>query len=80
MTSTEPSLFDDEWLDCKEAARVLRVSVSTLERWRMNGGGWSPPYVKAGPGKRSKVLYRRGDLEAWLKQFSKTSTSDKGIR
>jgi hypothetical protein len=57
-----------------EAAARLRLSPRTLERFRVSGDG--PRYVKAGPGKRARVLYRQSDLDAWLKQFSFASTSE----
>lgn len=57
-----------------EAAHVLRLSPRTLERFRVEGTG--PRYVKAGPGKRARVLYRKEDLEAWLDGFRFTSTSE----
>jgi hypothetical protein len=56
-----------------EAADYLRLSPRTLEDMRVTGNG--PRYFKLGPGKRSKVVYRREDLENWLKSFVYTSTS-----
>ena len=40
----------------------------------MSGEG--PRFLKAGPGKRAKVLYRDADLKAWLEQFAYSSTSE----
>lgn len=60
-------------LTTSEAAQIVRLSPRTLERLRVSGEG--PRYVKAGPGKRAKVLYRECDLAAWLEQFSFASTS-----
>ena len=57
-----------------EAAHYLRLSPRTLEGMRVDGIG--PRYFKAGPGKRAKVLYRRMDLEGWLDQFGRHSTSE----
>lgn len=57
-----------------EAAAVLRLSKRTLERMRVDGTG--PKYLKAGPGKRSRVLYRQSDLMAWLEGRSYSSTSE----
>lgn len=45
-----------EFLTTVEAAKLLRIAKSTLERMRVQGGG--PRFIKAGPGKRSRVLYR----------------------
>lgn len=57
-----------------EAAQMLRISQRTLERMRVQGTG--PRYLKAGPGKRSRVLYRHADIIAWLEQQSFGSTSE----
>lgn len=57
-----------------EAADYLRLSPRTLEDMRVTGNG--PRYFKLGPGKRSKVVYRREELEAWLAQFGYGSTSE----
>jgi hypothetical protein len=61
-------------LTTAEAAHLLRLSDRTLERFRVEGTG--PRYVKAGPGKRARVLYRKEDLEAWLDGFRFKSTSE----
>ena len=61
-------------LTTAEAAHVLRLSPRTLERFRVEGTG--PSYLKAGPGKRARVLYRLEDLQAWLNQSRFSSTSD----
>lgn len=57
-------LQNGELLTTIEAATYLRVSARTLEGMRCSGSG--PRYVKLGPGKRARVLYRRRDLEQWL--------------
>lgn len=44
----------------KEAADYLRVAPHTLDNWRYESSG--PPYLKLG----RKVLYRQGDLDAFL--------------
>lgn len=69
---TEPGLFDDELLTCAEAAKALRLSIPTLERMRTTGAG--PSFIRLGNGKRSRIAYRRGDLEAWLNANTFTST------
>jgi hypothetical protein len=53
-----------------EAAYYLRLSVSTLNKLRCEGGG--PPYCKAG----RTIIYDQPDLDAWLKAGKHTSTSD----
>jgi predicted DNA-binding transcriptional regulator AlpA len=54
----------DTLLTCKEAAHKLRLAVPTLERMRAQGLG--PPYIKLGPGKKARVVYRLKDLQDWL--------------
>ena len=66
------------FLTTNEAAHFLRLSGRTLERFRVEGTG--PRYTKAGPGVRARVLYRRSDLEDWLKSFEYESTSQYGAR
>ncbi len=73
MTTGVPSF---ECLTTLEAARILRVAKSTLERMRVNGTG--PRYLKVGPGKRSRVLYRATEITAWLESQSYGSTSEYG--
>jgi Helix-turn-helix domain len=52
---------DDElMLDVQAAARFTGIALATLAKMRCMGGG--PPFVKAG----RRVLYRRGDVIAWL--------------
>lgn len=59
-----------------EVAGMLRISRRTLERMRVDGTG--PRYLKVGPGKRSRVLYRQTDVVEWLGRFSYGSTSEYG--
>lgn len=46
-----------------QAAPMLGVQQSTLDLWRKQHKG--PRYLRLG-GKRSRVLYKVSDLEAWL--------------
>ena len=55
---------------------MLRLSRRTLERMRVEGTG--PRYLKAGPGKRSRVLYREADVLSWLERYQFGSTSEYG--
>ena len=57
-----------------QLAGFLNISIRTLERWRVEGVG--PAYVKAG----RRVLYRREDVESWLAEGTRHSTSDDGGR
>ena len=73
------ALPNDIWLTTEEAAVVLRMSVTTLERLRKSDSTTKgPPYSQAGgkvdekgkvvraAGTNQKILYRKGDLLAWL--------------
>ena len=62
-------------LRAPDAAAYLGLSVSTLAKMRLRGDG--PVYSKAG---LRIVLYDRSDLEAWLQQRRRASTSDPGGR
>lgn len=64
------------FMTSKETAALLRVSSRTLERMRVEGNG--PRYLKVGPGKRARVLYRQADIETWLAKYSFGSTSEYG--
>ena len=59
-------------LDTSQAAEFLGVSVSTLNKLRVSGGG--PPYLKLG----RRVVYDPADLEAWSASRRRTSTSQAG--
>lgn len=55
-----------------EAASYAKLSVPTMDRLRVTGGG--PAYVKIG----SAVRYRKTDLDAWLASRVVRSTSEAG--
>ena len=57
-----------------DAAAYLHVSPRTLEKWRMQGGG--PRYRKL----VHRVVYTQQDLDAWVAEQTRTSTSDPGPR
>jgi predicted DNA-binding transcriptional regulator AlpA len=59
-------------LDQHEAAKFLRLTVRTLERYRVDGTG--PSFCRLG---RRLVRYRQGDLDQWVERARRTSTSDK---
>nr|WP_255396406.1 helix-turn-helix domain-containing protein [Mycobacterium sp. E735] len=54
---------DGEFLTVADVAAMTRLSVGTLRYWRHSGSG-GPPSVKLG----RRVLYRRADVEIWLKE------------
>jgi predicted DNA-binding transcriptional regulator AlpA len=66
----------DQLLTTAEAAALLRLSRRTLEDFRVAGTG--PRYFKLGPHRRSRVVYRKVDLETWFSRFGFSSTSEYG--
>ena len=66
VTDTKPRLSSDE------AAAFIGVATQTLAKMRWTGE--SPPYAKIG----RKVVYSRDELESWLKERRRRSTSDSG--
>ncbi len=69
--STAPSL--PRYLRTGEAARLLSLSVRTMEKHRCYGTG--PRYSKLG----GRVVYRFDDLQVWVDRGVKASTSDPGV-
>jgi hypothetical protein len=69
---------DEIYLNTEDASHMLSLSPRTLERLRVSGGG--PQFFKAGPGKRSRVLYAKSDLIKWLeaRRFDNTSEYSNG--
>jgi len=59
-------------LDTLRTAEKLGISPRSLEKWRLTGGG--PPFLKLG----RRVLYDPQDLEEWLEESRRFSTSDTG--
>ena len=62
--------FPPRYLRTPEAARFLGLSPRTMEKHRTYGTG--PRYSKLG----GRVVYRVDDLQAWVTQGAKASTSD----
>jgi hypothetical protein len=71
-----PSHSPSHYLTTAQAAEILCLSARTLERMRIDGSG--PPFLKAGGGKRSRVLYMLADIDAWLAGHRFGSTSEYG--
>jgi len=63
---------DTELLTTSETATFLRLKPQTLRMWRYRGGG--PRYLKIG----NRVIYRRKDVNRWLAERVRQSTSDPG--
>lgn len=57
-------------VNTKAAATYLGVSTSSLEKYRVFGGG--PKYCKIG----NRVVYRPEDLDEWLRENLRRSTSE----
>ena len=57
----------------KEAAKILGFSERTLQKWRSVGGG--PRFVQVSA---RAVRYRQVDLDSWIEERIRTSTSDPG--
>jgi hypothetical protein len=72
MASEFPKL-----LNTREAGPRVGLSPRALEGMRVRGGG--PLYVKLGSGPRARVMYREGDLLAWIEGGARRSTSDPGV-
>lgn len=63
-TGAVDTLNRDEWLTPQEAARIAKLSVSTLSDKRWKGTG--PRYTKLSPGRGGRIRYKRRDVLAWL--------------
>jgi hypothetical protein len=61
-----------DYLSTKETAHLFGLSASNLTKLRVYGGG--PLFYKLG----RRVLYRRQDIEAWISDHVRQSTSDSG--
>lgn len=60
----------DALLRQEEAARILNVTPRALEAWRYRGGG--PHYLRISG---RCIRYRLADLQAWLSERERASTS-----
>lgn len=74
VTNQDTPISDEMYLTTDDAAQMLSLSPRTMERLRVSGGG--PKFFKAGPGKRSRVLYGKSDLIKWLEARCFDSTSE----
>ena len=68
LTTTLP-----RYLRTPEAARIVGLSIRTLEKHRIYGTG--PRYLKLG----GRVVYKLEDLQTWVESGAKASTSDPGV-
>lgn len=59
-------------LTTEAAATYVGLSSASLEKYRVTGNG--PPFLKLG----RRVVYDRRDLDDWLENHRRRSTSDPG--
>ncbi|MCP4933201.1 MAG: helix-turn-helix domain-containing protein [bacterium] len=71
MTQTTIAFDNKAILRPPEAAEYLGVSTSTLAKRRLRGE--LPAFIKLG---KKAVGYRREDLDAWIEQCRRHSTSE----
>jgi predicted DNA-binding transcriptional regulator AlpA len=69
--ATKPSAPTMVLLTPKEAAKLLRVSISWLAKSRMRGDG--PPYIKVG----RAIRYTDVAVMQWTKSRQRLSTSER---
>jgi predicted DNA-binding transcriptional regulator AlpA len=70
MESIVNNLSNDPKCHTAKAAAYVGCSPRTLEKWRQTGGG--PIYLKIG----RAVVYRKSDLDRWLENCQRRSTSE----
>jgi len=58
------------FLDVKQAAELIGLSKSSLDKMRLTGRG--PVYLRIG----ARVVYRRRDIDTWLDQYAQSSTAE----
>ena len=71
-THTQPTTAD-VLLDERQAAAILNYTQRCLQAWRRSGRG--PKFVKVSS---RSIRYRRVDLDQWIQDRIRTSTSDTG--
>ena len=70
--STDLEGLPTRYVGTRDAARFVGLSIRTLEKHRIYGTG--PRYSKLG----GLVVYRVEDLQTWVDDAAKSSTSDPG--
>lgn len=63
----------EKLLNEKEVEKIFGIKRSCLQKWRCLGGG--PNYIKIG----RSVRYRPSDIENFIHEHQRISTSDPGI-
>jgi len=67
----------EDLLTTEQVAAMLGLRPNTLEIQR-HKGRHTIPFIKFGTARCGTVRYQRADVEAWLAERKRTSTSDKG--
>lgn len=57
-----------------EAAAFLNFTPRAMQAWRIRGGG--PAYIRVSA---RAIRYRQEDIDRWLDERRRTSTSDDGV-
>ena len=57
-----------------EVAHLLQLKPRALQAWRVRGGG--PAFIRISG---RAIRYRRSDLEQWILEHRRESTSDPGM-
>jgi hypothetical protein len=70
MPSAKPPAAIATLMTPKDAANVLKVSLSWLAKARMRGDG--PPYIRVG----RSIRYAEAALIQWMKSKQRSSTSE----
>lgn len=70
--ATPEALAGRKFLTAKDAASLMGLATQTLAKYRVTGE--SPPHHKIG----RKIVYDREQLEAWMAERRRRSTSDSG--
>lgn len=77
QSARSPRMESGENLDSlvrqEKAAIILEVTPRCLENWRHRGGG--PNFIRISA---RCIRYRRSDLDKWIEERVRTSTSDRG--
>ena len=74
LESRDPN--DTQLFTTKELASKIKVSVDTLQRLRIQGGG--PKFFKVNKNRCANVLYDWKDVVVYLESMKRISTSDTG--
>ncbi len=73
LLAVDESEAENLLLNTKDAAQLLDLTPRSMEGFRYKGGG--PPYTKLSP---RAIRYRLSDLQTWVKNRLRSSTSDSG--